>query len=190
LKEADLGLQYGRPEQIARSFARDLDKLVDAVVGELAAKAQSKGQKTHYNRLGLAYARFARYEQARSAFSKALQLDPGYLGAQINLANLLYLQKNYSGALSGYEAAWKTIQRQGNGKSELAGKLLLNLANTYYQLDKFNDAKSFYSLARDVNQDQAQVFAYLGQAPESEARAAEQENIGDAVIFIEEEAKP
>jgi tetratricopeptide (TPR) repeat protein len=190
LKEADLGLQYGRPEQIARSFARDLDKLVDAVVGELAAKAQSKGQKTHYNRLGLAYARFARYEQARSAFSKALQLDPGYLGAQINLANLLYLQKNYSGALSGYEAAWKTIQRQGNGKSELAGKLLLNLANTYYQLDKFNDAKSFYSLARDVNQDQAQVFAYLGQAPESEARAAEQENIGNAVIFIEEEAKP
>ena len=189
LKETDLGLQYGRKEQIVQSFTRDLDRLAQAAAGELAAKAQNKGSKADYNRLGLAYARFGRYEQARSAFSKALQLDPGYLVVQINLANLSYLQKNYSSALSGYEAAWKTIQGQGGGKSELAAKLLLNLSSTYYKMERFDDAKRLYALAQDLSRDQAQAFAYLGQTQGGEARAAEQGNTSE-VFFVEEENRP
>ena len=53
LKETDLGLQYGRAEEIARGFPRDMDRLAETVAAEHVQAAKRSGRKEDYNRIGI-----------------------------------------------------------------------------------------------------------------------------------------
>ena len=186
LKETDLGLQYARPEEIARAFNQELDRVVEVGLAELIEASKKRGSKDDYNRLGVAYAQARRYPQAQAAFDRALALDPGFLVARINLANLLFLKPDYQSALARYQEAWKSLQAKGQERSPLALKLMVNLSSTYYRLERFGEAQQYYRLAQSVNPDSAAAFAYLG---DSTARAAEQRGPGEGVLFVEEEVK-
>ena len=186
LKETDLGLQYARPEEIARAFNQELDRVVEVGLAELIEASKKRGSKDDYNRLGVAYAQARRYPQAQAAFDRALALDPGFLAARINLANLLFLKPDYQSALARYQEAWKSLQAKGQERSPLALKLMVNLSSTYYRLERFGEAQQYYRLAQSVNPDSAAAFAYLG---DSTARAAEQRGPGEGVLFVEEEVK-
>ncbi len=186
LKEADLGLQYARPEEIARAFNQELDRVVEVGLAEVIEAARKRGSKEDYNRLGVAYAQARRYPQAQAAFDKALALDAGFLAARINLANLLFLKPDFQGALARYQEAWKSVQAKGQERSPLGLKLMVNLSSTYYRLERFGEAQQYYRLAQSVNPDSAAAFAYLGDGA---SRAAEQKGPGQSVLFVEEEGK-
>jgi len=190
LRETDLGLQYGDREDIIDGFNRDMDLLVRQIIDEYASVAEQRGKPNDWNKLGIVYAQLMRYRQADEAFSKALSLDPDYVSARINLANVLYLEKEYEGALTAFQQALSMVeQRQGKGAS-FRIKLLLNISRTYYQLSEYDLAKEYFARAEKVDPKAVKEYSYLASAAgsgEGESRAAEDRDIRYEVLFVEGE---
>ncbi len=185
LRESDLGLQYGRPENIARRFGADILKLSEAIVQDHAAEARRTGAKEDYNRLGLAYARFGRYDDAAQAFGRAAAMDPGYLAPRVNLGNIAYLRREYGGAVRAYQAALDALKQRGQEQSPTAVAVLLNLSKASYELERYPDAQTYFSQARQLDPDTVQEFAYLGSG--GGARAGDISGAAARPLFVDEE---
>ena len=185
LKETDLGLQYGRPEAMVRSFRQDMDGLVDVFTGAARTAAARGGGREDHNRLGIAYARFGRLQDAQSAFSRALAIDPGYISARVNLGNLLFLKEDYPAALSAYERALASLA--GEAMSPLRPKILLNVSRTYHQMQRYDEAGRYFASASAIDPAQAQAFAYLAERQDGGGRAGDQGGGRREILFLGEE---
>ncbi|MBA7674162.1 hypothetical protein ES703_82369 [subsurface metagenome] len=161
LKETDLGLQYGSTEAILDGFQRDMNKLIAGVVSEYSEAARKSGRKQDYNKLGIVYAQFLRYQQAEKAFQQALQVDSEYLSARINLANLSFLNKDYAAALSRYDEAYRSLESAGKGQSSKALKVLVNISRAYYQMENYGEAQTYFSKAQAIEPQQVEQYTYL-----------------------------
>ncbi len=186
LRETDLGLQYGRKENILGNFRKDLDRLIETITEETRSAARRSGSKQDYNKLGILYAELLRYGPAEEAFNQALRLDPSYDAARINLANLLFLKKDYPAALSRFRDAYQQIQAKGEGSMAIGLKLLLNIAKTCYQMANYPEAAQYFSQAQSIDPEQVKQFAYLTERRPDEARAAEGKDPAYDVLFLEE----
>ena len=187
LKETDLGLQYGRKEEILRCFCQEMERLTDTVIGEYISAAENTRRKQDYNRLGIAYARFRRHTRAEKAFRQALAIDSSYLSAQINLANLLFLKGEYAAAVPRFEEALASLASEGQGESLKALMVLINLSRTLYQLEDYEEAKSCLARARLIDEEETEKYAYLAQSAVSGTRAADERDPSREIIFVGEE---
>ena len=189
LKETDLGLQYGRPEQIARQFGEDLDRLVEAAVAEYADAARKSGRKQDWNRLGIAYGQYARYPQAERAFREALRMDPAYLSAKINLGSVQFLKGEYAGAQQSLAASWKELEKMPDAPAETVLKVLLNLSRACYQLERFDEAQQYFARAQAADPQATAQYAYLAERTGSggQGRAGAQPDLAVQVLFVAEE---
>jgi tetratricopeptide (TPR) repeat protein len=188
LRETDLGLQYGNKQNIVDVFTREMGRLIDGAVAEYLEAAAQRGLPADWNKLGIAYARFIRYPQAVKAFEKAIKVDRGFLPARINLANVLYLQQDYTKARGSYEALVRELEQKGRGTSGTMLKLLINLSRACYMLEDFKNAGEYYEKAEKIDPGTAEDFGYLAQAATSSdtARSAEGADLGSEILFIEE----
>lgn len=186
LKETDLGLQYGRAENIVAGFRKDLDKLVETLTAEARSRAQTSGTKQEYNRLGVLYAQLARYSQAEDAFNQALKFDPAYESAGINLANIKFLKQDYAGALARLQAVYQGMERKGEGSSALAFKVLINLSKTCYQMARYPDAQQYFDKAKSIDPNKVAEYAYLGESGTEGSRAAEGKDPALDILFVED----
>jgi Flp pilus assembly protein TadD len=84
------------------------EKSVAAAVEQRQKVQQSPANAAAHFDLGLAEARAGNVEPAVKAFRRAVELDAKNGRAHANLAMLLYLQKDYEGALRAAEAAKRT----------------------------------------------------------------------------------
>jgi tetratricopeptide (TPR) repeat protein len=187
LKEADLGLQYGRKEEIQENVREEMDRIIETATQDDMDEAIRTDRKEAYNRLGVAYAQFGRYDQAEEAFQRALGLDDSYLSATINLASLLFLRKDYSLALERFNEAYAALEEQGQAGSEKAVKVLLNISRTYRQLGLPVEAKDAMSRAQGIDPARAAEIAYPGEPRSGDSRAAEDRAAGAEILFVEEE---
>jgi hypothetical protein len=187
LRETDLGLQYGSAEAIARGFERDLNRLSDIIVDEFAVTARSKNDPRAYNRLVMAYVDFARYEDAEWAFNRAIQLNSGYLSAQVNLGNVKFMQKSYYQALRIYEDAHNTLVSRGRGESQATQMLLINISLVHHALENYQEAKQWYTQAEEMDPERARGYAFLGRTGSGGERAADMAS-GMEVFFLDEES--
>jgi hypothetical protein len=187
LREADLGLQYGSREALQQGFRQDRDKMAERMVGEYAAAAQKSGAKEDYNKLGIVNAQFLRYAAAEQAFQRALGMDPGFLSARINLGNLLFLQKQYPAALDAYRKAQESAGKVTPESAPASLKLLINLARTCYQMERYPEAKEYIDRASALDAEKAKEYAYLGERAASGARAAAERDPGREILFVGEE---
>jgi hypothetical protein len=185
LKETDLGLQYGKKENVLAGFLRDRDKLMDLISADYQSAAQAAGKKEAWNKAGIVSAQFLQYAKAEQAFRKALGMDAGYIDAQINLGNVFYLQKKYSDALASYKAAQTVLEKKPQLKSALL-MLYLNISKVYYQTEKFAEAKSFFQKASAIDAGKAKEFEYLQQAASPGVRNAEQGDPSGGILFVDE----
>ena len=186
LKETDLGLQYGRKEGILDGFRQDLNKLIETITDDARSAARKGGRKQDFNKLGIMYAEFLRYGQAEEAFNQALKLDPGYESARVNLANLLFLKKEYPAALARFQDAYREMERKGEGSSAKGLKVLLNISKTCYQMADYPEAQEYYGKAQAIDPEQVKLFAYLEERRPDEARAAEEKDLAYEILFLEE----
>ncbi|MCK5674487.1 MAG: tetratricopeptide repeat protein, partial [Spirochaetales bacterium] len=187
LTETDLGLQYGSSDAIDRDFNRDMDKIISGVVAEYVNTAATSGRKQDYNRLGIIYAQFQRYNQAETAFNKVISLDPEFTGARINLGNLQFLKENYKKAVTSYEIVIEKLEAKNRGESSTALKVLINLARASYMLEQFDEADSYFSKARNIDPEKTEEYSYLASAGDSgTGRAAEEPVMKESIIFVEE----
>lgn len=185
LKETDLGLQYGRPENILNGFRRDMDKLVEALTEEARSAVRTKGRKEDYNRLGILYSQLGRYAPAEGAFQSALKADSGYLNARINLASLLFLKKDYPASLAQYQSVLSALEQQ-KGVPDRRVKVLLNLSRVYYQLEKYEEAKRFYGQAEALDPQAVAQYAYLGKSTGEQTRAEGVQDASRDLLFVED----
>ena len=187
LKEMDLGLQYGRKEQILKDFRADMDRIVASATQAYADEAKKSGRKEDFNKLGITYAQFLNYPQAEAAFKQALKLDSGYVNARINLANILYLKKDYSTALLRFQEVLQDLERQGQPKSDKVLNVLLNISRTCYQMERFADAKTYLGRAEKIDGAKAAEYAYLGERTSEQGRAAQGGDTAREILFAAEE---
>lgn len=150
LRETDLGLQYGRPSAIASGYARDLARVAAVVTASYADEARRSSTARNYNRLGLAHARFAQYPEAQTAFRGAVQIDPSYTLAMINLGNVRFLTGDYPGAIRYYADAHDQLAAQDRGASSLAQLVLLNLAQVHQAMDDPSAAEQHLAQAQQL----------------------------------------
>ena len=186
LRESDLGLQYGNKGNIAKLFTRDLDKLAGILVKDYAAQAKKTGEKLDYNRLGMAYVRFGKYEEAEAAFSKALQIDPGYLSARINLANVAFTRGNFAQALKSYQGVQEALVKKGGQGNPLAQLVLLNMSKAYHELQNYPEAQKYYARATELDPEKAREYSYLAQVSAAGTERAADAGSGRGVLFVTE----
>jgi hypothetical protein len=187
LKETDLGLQYAKKENVLSGFRRDRDKLMELIIADYTSAAQAAGKKDGWNKAGIVAAQFLQYAKAEQAFRKALGMDAGYLDAQINLANVYYLQKRYADALATYKTAQAAMEKKLQGKKSSALLLLyINISRTYYQMEKYAEAKDYFKKASAIDAEKAKEFEYLQQAKAAGERGADQGDASTGILFMEE----
>jgi len=115
------------------------------------------------NGLGVLYARYGKYAEAREQFNRVLTRQE-YVPALMNLGNLLFLEKDYQGALKIYERA--------HNRDETNAAAVLHLARTHHELENYSFVRQFYGLLKRMDSPLAERFAYLELRQEELARAA------------------
>lgn len=180
----DLGLQYGSAESIAEAFRVELNKLTELVVADFRERAEETGKKQDFNRLGISYARLERYVPAAEAFERALRIDPQYRSAKVNLANIRFLDGDYNAALDAYTDVVEDLEAAGAADTPLAAQVLLNISRAQYELEEFDEARSTFAQAEEINSEVVSEFAYIGTATEGAGRAAEAR--GPEILFVGE----
>jgi hypothetical protein len=187
LKEADLGLQYGSRESVQKGFLQDRDKIAERFVYEYSTLALQTGKKEDYNKFGIVSAQFLQYAAAEQAFRKALSIDPGFTGAQVNIGNLLFLRGQYPPALEAYRSAYDQVLKKALPSSASSMKLLINISRTYYQMAKYTEAQDFFAKASAMDPAKAKEYSYLAERATDNSRAASQKDPRSEILFVEEE---
>jgi tetratricopeptide (TPR) repeat protein len=142
-------------EQITQAFDKALSRFatseVDPKVLRIMAGVYGEPTGSQRNSLGIVYAQYGNYDQAREHFQKAVAL--GYAPAIINLANVAFLRKDYAAAAAGFEDALKSSPSNKN--------VLLSLARCRYELGDYVAADEAYKKVRAIDPALADRFSYL-----------------------------
>lgn len=185
LRESDLGLQYGNRGNIAAAFQEDLHQVQANILQPYEDLVKKRGKKEDYNRLGIRYSLFHQYDEARRAFERALSMDSTYLSARINQGNLEFIDGDSERAVRAYRAALEVLERQGRGESDLAGKIMLNLAASQHKSEEFNEAQASFARAKELVPEDSSRLSHLFSSDAGMGRASEAVSF-TSPFFIEE----
>ena len=141
----NLGMIYYNQEQYLEAFF-NLSKAVEL---------EPTKALYHYS-IGLNLEKLNETEQAITAYKNSIQNDAGFLGAYINLGNILYNADEFKEAESIYQQAIK-INPEHFGSH-------LNLGNIYLKRQQFEQAIQFYKQALELKPNQSDVLSSLGTA--------------------------
>ncbi|HAE21130.1 MAG TPA: hypothetical protein DCG47_02245 [Spirochaetaceae bacterium] len=187
LRETDLGLQYGTRAELLAAYRPELARLGDFSLAELAAQTARSGDKRDWNALGIAYAKYGRIKDAEASFTRALRIDPAFVGAQVNLGNLAYMQKDYRKALSSWQVAVKALDAQGKARSASAQMIQVNISMAYNALADFSSARTSFERAAAIDPERVRDFAYLASVGAGSGAGSRAAELSDAVIFVRDE---
>lgn len=111
----------------------------------------------------------------QTAFQQTLSRDPSYPGLRMNLVNPMFLRNDDKQAVGDYLAAEMTLQKQGLGNSQIAGKLHINISKTCHLLVDLDGAQTRFAKARAIDSNLTESFASLETEAscETTARAAQ-----------------
>jgi hypothetical protein len=188
LREVDLGLQYGDEETIVSRFENDLENLSRVFLQPAADDAQTENTAKSWNKYGIAAAKFGAMGEAVSGFERAVEIDPDYLHARLNLGSLYYLAEDYTDALTTFQEALESIEAMQRVRESLRFKVLLNMSRAHYALEQYDDAREYFAIAKTIDSDMTAEYSYLGpssgegpgQGRASDAAAAE------PILFFED----
>jgi hypothetical protein len=183
LKETDLGLQYPDAKKIEQGFRTEMGEIVELIVADFRDNAASSGKKEDWNKLGIALAKFRQYEKAEEAFHSALEIDPDFTNALVNMGNVDYLKGNYRDALYRFTRVYENLQREGKDQMPIALKVLLNISKANYELRQYDNSKLYFDMAHSINPDKMEKYSYLGNAVNDELRSAQVMEARHDILF-------
>ena len=187
LRETDLGLQYGGTQNLVNSYQSGLLRLSDDILRYYRAVADRNKSARSYNKLGIAYSQFGRYEESEQAFQQAVSVESDFPDARINLGNIAYVLKDYQNALNIYTQTFRLLQRLGKEDSLLYSDLAINISKAYYALENYDQAKEYFGLASAINSKHTDRYAYLSEVNAGISRASESVEDFGIVRFIDQE---
>jgi hypothetical protein len=183
---ADVDFKPVKPTEssVTLAFENVLGRFVTAEIApkveRLKAGFEGAGTGKQHNGLGIVYAQYGLYAEARAEFETAVQL--GHAPALVNLANVAFLQKDYEAAASYFE---KALANQPNNKAAIMG-----LARARYELDSYAEADDLFAKVKTMDPALAERYAYLsskvevGQALRASSAAADR---GGGMTWDQEE---
>ena len=184
LQEADLGLQYGDMQLVARNFSADTNRIISAIIDTYAKRAAEENNKGSYNRLGIISGRFGRYSDAEKAFNTALSLDRNYLSAKINLAGVFFQRNEFQNALRLLHGVEKQYLSSGREDSSSFHVVLLNISRSYYSLENFEMAGEYMARLQELSPSMAAQFSHLSGDEKSRASRIQTDS---SSMFVEED---
>ncbi len=116
---------------------------------------------------------------------KIMSLDI-HVNASIDLANVLYLTKDNSGAFAQLREILEDIKCRGEESSAKGLKVFLNLCTTCYQVANANEAARHFKKAPHINSKQVKQFSYLASRRPDAARSAQEQDPSYEILFLEE----
>ncbi|MBT3272396.1 MAG: tetratricopeptide repeat protein, partial [Spirochaetales bacterium] len=153
---------------------------ISVKVQEIEERMEGNTNTEKYtNRIGLVYARYGLLEAAAEQFSDAIAQNADYLPATVNLANILFLQASFEEALSQYEKAYQAAPENR--------KIVLNLAQSYYELERFEEAAQIYTELKKIDGVLAEENAHLESSYLFATRAASVGENQREIEWLEEE---
>jgi tetratricopeptide (TPR) repeat protein len=143
--EEDVNLAFD--SVLGRFVAIEVEPKAQRIISQI----QGEGSGRQWNALGIVYAQYGLYDQARAQFEKAVAMN--YLPALVNLANVAFLLKDFNAAADNFQ---KVLDIQPANKAALIG-----LARARYELDAYAEADELYAQVRTIDPALADHYAYL-----------------------------
>jgi len=183
---ADVDFKPTKPteDSVNLAFENVLGRFITAEVApkvdRLKAGFEGAGTGKQHNSLGIVYAQYGLYAEAKAEFEQAANL--GHLPALVNLANVAFLLKDYETAASYFE---KALATQPGNKAAMMG-----LARARYELDAYAEADDLFARVKSIDPVLAEHYAYLsskvdvGQALRASSAAADR---GGGMTWDQEE---
>jgi tetratricopeptide (TPR) repeat protein len=179
-------IELGMPQRdgVLSRFVEELNAYVSHEIYPRAQALEERlkanpGNPGILNRLGVLYARYGRYEEAREQFEKIIDQE-AYIPAIINLANLDFIAGDLRRARRGYKDA--LLISPDNPSA------LLGLSKTERELENFGSSRSAYGRLLKIAPQLARKYAYLGADSHEEGvgRASDTARLRLSVAWEEE----
>jgi tetratricopeptide (TPR) repeat protein len=159
----DAGFPAGGVESMRTSLR--IMALVGAVAIMLSATGCDKLKARDQLNKGVASYKNARYEQAIDHFKNAVTLDPGLQNAKIYLAAAYLAQyipgvdspENLQNANAAIQQYMAVLQQDPKNVNSIKG-----IAYLYLQMKKFEDAKSYYRKAIELDPNDPEAYYSIG----------------------------
>ncbi len=156
-------------KDVQKVFTADLASLVQREIENKLQDlrdriAASNNNSKLINALGILYAQYGLLDEAEEQF-KAILKKTVYPMAMVNLGNIRFIRKDFEKSMEYYSEALKIYPD--------SPKVMLNLARTYYELRRYEDARNWYERVKPVSPALADRYAYLGSEKTSGSRASD-----------------
>ena len=165
---SDIRLERLDDERVSARYGTEVTRFTER---ELAPREQPLLQRLErnsldqraLNRLGVLYARFGRFAQARSRFEEA-QTVSAYVPSILNLGNLALLQGNPASALEAFAAG---LEAEPSNPAGLLGK-----ARSQFELGEAAAARETFLELQRVSPAVAERYSFLGADDGGPGRAS------------------
>ncbi len=173
-----LSLVFPSREAILANYNRNMDEFVELEINERLSRyndrIERRGDSANVrNRIGVLYARYGKYGEAREQFERATRLDSSYASPFVNLGNINYLAGNMIEANDWYTQA---ARLEPDSTAVIAG-----LARTQYELEEYDRARENYTRLAAQAPDVASEYAYIGNTLDVVGRAAAAQDRGRTI---------
>ncbi len=162
----DSDIQVPEISEVLKSYNKELETFIRRDIetrreGLEKQIKESNNNPRYINRLGVLYARYGLMDDAGSTFKQGVSMN--YLPSINNLANLYYMEEDFTEALALFNKA--------DQLSPHNPKIILGLARTNYELENYGTVKGDYTLLKELDPSLAEKFSYLVSATDSTSRA-------------------
>lgn len=155
-------------DMIDRIFSKDVNTMIERELTprlkELNSRFEKSGSAADANRLGIAFARFDRLDDAEKWFKRAVGIDGRYAPALTNMGNVYMLRGKDGDAKKMYADA--IAIRKNDALAHL------NLAIMYQKNGDEKKASDEFRIACEMNPDLAKEYAILGKSGETDTKAS------------------
>jgi len=149
LKPGEDQINLAFENELGRFVTREITPRVQRLVSDMGGLQNGNGRQL--NSLGILYARYGLYPQAREQFERAVSKN--YPPALVNLANVAFLLGDFETAQTYFK---KALVLQPDSKAALIG-----LARSEYELDAYSDADSLFARVQSIDPVLAARYSYL-----------------------------
>jgi tetratricopeptide (TPR) repeat protein len=182
LPAGELGFTPPAADEVLRLYSEELIAFIQQELEPKVEECQKRiaasgNHPKEINTLGVLYARYGLYEEAKAEFHRVLESSE-YVPALVNLGNICFLEEDFDSALVYFERAHAVNPTSAN--------VLLCLARTHYQLELYEKTREYYTRLKELEPELAGRFAYLVVRTKEELRAQEFISFGRDVLWEEE----
>lgn len=153
------------------------ESAIEPHVAVITRQIESRGPSFRaYNRLGVLYAKYELYEEAKRWFVETVGIEPS-VDSIVNLGHIAYVDRDYREAIRFYE--------QASGMAPERDDILLALARVNYEIEEYSDAAGYFTMLDARNPELVAEFAYLDTRDGGTMRSSESSGRVGRILWAE-----